>query len=71
MDHSEALRITVRKESIGLILICLKAEKEAIHNLNIGQNLVETIYYYFGTKPPEPAKQNTPTKQTKNPQEDK
>lgn len=52
MGHSEALRIMVRKSSIGLILMYVKAEKEAIPNLNSGQNLVETVYYYFLTKPP-------------------
>lgn len=52
MGHSEALRIMVRKGSIELILMCVIAEKEAIPNVNSGQNLVETVYYYFWTKPP-------------------
>lgn len=47
MEHSEALRRIVRSESIRLILMCVKAGNEAIHNLNSGQNVVEMVYYYL------------------------
>lgn len=47
MKHCEALGIIVRSQSIGLILLCVKAGKEVTHNLNSDQNVAELIYYYL------------------------